>query len=295
MRMVTVAATQMASRNNLNENLAAAEALVRAAAAKGANIILLQELFETNYFCQKPLEQYIPLATTLEENPAVQHFAKVAKELAVVLPISFFERCNNAYYNTLAVIDSTGEVLGTYRKSHIPDGVGYEEKFFFNPGDTGFMVWDTAYGRIGCGVCWDQWFPEAARIMALKGAELLLYPTAIGSEPQNPDLNSRRHWQTCMQGHAAANLTPVIASNRIGTEQEGDSSITFYGSSFIADGTGQIVAKADDHTEGVLTASFDLDALALYRRSWGVFRDRRPGLYAPLLTLDGSTLPTEKR
>ncbi len=295
MRMVTVAATQMVSRNNLNENLAAAEALVRAAAAKGANIILLQELFETNYFCQKPLEQYIPLATTLKENPAVRHFAKVAKELAVVLPVSFFERCNNAYYNTLAVIDSTGEVLGSYRKSHIPDGAGYEEKFFFNPGDTGFMVWDTAYGRIGCGVCWDQWFPEAARIMALKGAELLLYPTAIGSEPQNPGLDSRHHWQTCMQGHAAANLTPVIAANRIGTEQEGDSRITFYGSSFIADGTGQVVAKADDCTEGVLTASFDLDALALYRRNWGVFRDRRPELYTPLLTLDGSTLPAEKR
>ncbi len=295
MRTVTVAATQMVSRNNLNENLAAAEALVRAAAANGANIILLQELLETNYFCQKPLEQYIPLATTLKENPAVRHFIKVAKELAVVLPVSFFERCNNAYYNTLAVIDSTGEVLGSYRKSHIPDGAGYEEKFFFNPGDTGFMVWDTTYGRIGCGVCWDQWFPEAARIMALKGAELLLYPTAIGSEPQNPGLDSRRHWQTCMQGHAAANLTPVIASNRIGTEQEGDSRITFYGSSFITDGTGQVVAKADDCTEGVLTASFDLDALALYRRSWGVFRDRRPELYTPLLTLDGSTLPEEKR
>ncbi len=291
MRSVTVAATQMQSRHNLTGNIKAADALVRRAARSGANIILLQELFETDYFCQYPLEEHISLAATLEESPAVLHFQKVAAEFSVVLPVSFFERCNNAYYNSLAVIDATGEVLGVYRKSHIPDGAGYQEKFYFNPGDTGFRVWDTKYGRIGCGVCWDQWFPEAARIMALMGAELLFYPTAIGSEPQEPDMDSRKHWQTCMQGHAAANLVPVIASNRTGIETEGDSSITFYGSSFITDNTGRIVAQADDHTATVLTHTFDLDALALARRSWGVFRDRRPDLYGPLLTFDGHTKP----
>ena len=291
MRNVTVASTQMQSLHNPADNLAAADALVRKAAAAGATIILLQELFETDYFCQKPREKHIALATPLEENPAVRHFREVAAELSVVLPVSFFERCNNAYYNTLAMIDADGKLLGAYRKSHIPDGAGYQEKFYFNPGDTGFRVWDTAYGRIGCGVCWDQWFPEAARIMALMGSELLFYPTAIGSEPLEPGMDSRRHWQTCMQGHAAANLTPVIASNRIGTEYEEESSITFYGSSFIADNTGQKIAEADDHTETVLTATFDLDALALARRSWGVFRDRRPDLYGPLLTLDGHTKP----
>ena len=289
MRKVTVAAAQMESRGNTKKNIKAAEALVRFAAGQGANIILLQELFETDYFCQKPLEKHIALATTLEENPAVSHFSGLAGELGVVLPVSFFERCNNAYYNTLAVIDSTGDLLGIYRKSHIPDGPGYQEKFYFNPGDTGFRLWDTAFGRIGCGICWDQWFPETARIMVLKGAEMLFYPTAIGSEPRNPQLDSRQHWQTCMQGHAAANMVPVIASNRIGTEYEEDSSITFYGSSFIAGSTGQLAAQADDHTEGAITATFDLDELALCRRSWGLFRDRRTDLYAPLLTNDGHT------
>jgi len=287
MRIVKVAATQMFSRGGSIDNLTAADSLVRRAAANGANIILLQELFEHNYFCQQPKEEYLKLATVLEENPAIMHFAQLAGELHVVLPISFFERCNNAYYNTLAVINADGAILGRYRKSHIPSGEGYEEKYYFNPGDTGFLVWDTMFGRIGCGVCWDQWFPEAARIMALRGAELLFYPTAIGSEPQDPGLDSHAHWQTCMQGHAAANLTPVISSNRIGTEREDDSSITFYGSSFIADEHGQVVAKADDSTEGFVCAEFDLDALALRRRSWGVFRDRRPSLYGLLLTLDG--------
>ncbi len=289
MRKVTVAATQMKSRGNQTENIAAATALVREAHKKGAHIILLQELFETNYFCQKPLAQYLALASRTEQNAAVAHFSALAKELSVVLPISFFEKHNNAYYNSLAVIDANGKMLGVYRKSHIPDGFGYQEKFFFNPGDTGFCVWDTAYGRIGCGVCWDQWFPEAARIMALKGAELLFYPTAIGTEPQEPDIDSRLHWKNCMRGHAAANLTPLIASNRIGREEEEESSITFYGSSFIADYTGELAASADDKTEGVITASFDLDELALVRRSWGVFRDRRTDLYGPILTHDGET------
>ncbi|MDR2042974.1 MAG: N-carbamoylputrescine amidase [Clostridium sp.] len=296
MRNVTVAATQFASGGNAKSNssnlsnLDTAEALVRAAAGAGADIILLQELFETDYFCQKPKEEYFALAVELEHSPSVRRFAAVARELGVVLPISFFERKNNAYYNSLAVIDADGTILGVYRKSHIPDGAGYQEKFYFNPGDTGFVTWDTAYGRIGCGICWDQWFPECARILALKGAELLFYPTAIGSEPLNPALNSHLHWRACIQGHAAANLIPVIASNRIGTEREDDDSrIVFYGGSLIADAQGQLVAEADSTAQGFLTAAFDLEELRQARRSWGVFRDRRPGLYKPLLTLDGET------
>jgi N-carbamoylputrescine amidase len=286
MRNVTVAATQFASGAN---NIDAAEALVRSAASAGANIVLLQELFETNYFCQKPLEKHFTLATALEENPAVRHFQALARELHVVLPISFFERRNNAYYNTLAMLDADGALLGVYRKSHIPDGAGYSEKFYFNAGDTGFKVWDTAFGRVGAAVCWDQWFPEAARIMCLQGAEILLYPTAIGSEPLNPALDSRKHWRACMCGHAAANLTPVVASNRVGAEREEDFEITFYGTSFIADASGQVAADMDDRTPGFVAASFDLDALQLQRRAWGLFRDRRPDLYGAILTLDGGT------
>lgn len=285
MRKVTVAATQMRCREQ--GALDAAEALVREAAGAGANIILLQELFETKYFCQKPDAGYYGLAVEAGKSPAVARFSSVARELGAVLPISFFERSNNALYNALAIIDADGAVLGVYRKSHLPDGAGYCEKFFFCPGDTGFSVWDTAYGRIGCGVCWDQWFPEAARIMALKGAELLLYPTAIGTEPEEPGLDSRGHWQACMCGHAAANLVPVAASNRIGAEREGGSEITFYGSSFIADGQGRIVRGMDDRTEGFVAAEFDLDALRDARAAWGVFRDRRPDLYGEILTLDG--------
>jgi N-carbamoylputrescine amidase len=289
MRNITIAATQMKSRGSRNENIAAAESLARKAAAAGAQIILLQELFETDYFCQQEAYELIRLAQTRDENPAIRHFQSLAAELSAVIPVSFFEKYNNAAYNTLCIIDADGSIQGYYRKSHIPDGPGYKEKFYFSPGDTGFKVWNTKYARIGCGICWDQWFPEAARIMSLKGAELLLYPTAIGSEPANPALDSQPHWQTCMQGHAAANLTPVIASNRIGTETAGDSSITFYGSSFITDGAGQIVTQCTRENEQFITASFDLDELAQSRRSWGVFRDRRPDLYSPLLTLDGET------
>jgi N-carbamoylputrescine amidase len=285
MRKTTVAATQMECREH--GNLDAAEAIVRAAAKAGANIILLQELFETKYFCQKQDDKYRSLATAAAKNPAVARFSSVARELGAVLPISFFERSNNAFFNSLAIIDADGSVLGIYRKSHIPDGAGYCEKFFFCPGDTGFKVWDTAYGRIGCGICWDQWFPEAARIMALKGAELLLYPTAIGSEPEDPDMDSRSHWRACMCGHAAANLVPVAASNRVGLEREGGSEITFYGSSFIADGQGQLAGCMDGCTEGFVMAEFDLDALQAARAAWGVFRDRRPELYGGILTLDG--------
>ncbi len=289
MRKVTVAATQMSCTSDIEENIRRADKLVREAAAKGAQIILLQELFETPYFCQKEKSDYYVYARELEENKAVAHFREVARELQVVLPISFYEKKNYARYNSLAVIDADGSVLGLYRKSHIPDGPGYEEKFYFNPGDTGFKVWKTRYAKIGVGVCWDQWYPEAARCMALMGAELLFYPTAIGSEPQDGSIDSRDHWQMCMLGHAACNLMPVIASNRIGLESDCDSSITFYGSSFIAGPTGQKIAEAGREEEAVLTAEFDLDQLETQRIEWGIFRDRRPDLYRVIATYDGST------
>lgn len=283
MRKVVVAATQMSCTWDREATLAKAEKLVREAASKGANIILLQELFETPYFCQRHDFEYMDLATTLEENPAVKRFQEVAKELDVVIPVSFFERAGNAAFNSIAIIDADGTVLGKYRKTHIPDGMPYAEKFFFTPGDTGFKVWKTKYGTIGVGICWDQWFPEAARCMALLGAEILFYPTAIGSEPVL-QTDSKPHWQRCMQGHAAANIMPVVASNRIGHEVQKDSEMTFYGSSFIADETGGLVSEADRETEGVITAEFDLDAIAQKRREWGVFRDRRPEMYGTLLT-----------
>lgn len=287
MRQVTVAATQMSCGWDVDANIAKADQLVRQAASQGAHIILIQELFERCYFCQKQKEAYLHFATPMSENPAIAHFQKVAAELKVVLPISFYERANNAYYNTVAIIDADGSNLGIYRKTHIPDGPGYSEKFYFTPGDTGFKVWDTAYARIGVGICWDQWFPETARAMALQGAELLFYPTAIGSEPQDSGIDSRDHWQRTQQGHAAANLTPYIASNRTGVETEGEQSITFYGSSFIANELGEKVAEFGREEEGVLVHTFDLDEVAATRHAWGVFRDRRPDLYSPLLTKDG--------
>ncbi|MBM7868409.1 N-carbamoylputrescine amidase [Heliobacterium gestii] len=289
MRKVTVAATQMSCSWDVDANIAKAEKLVREAARQGAQVILLQELFEAPYFCQTELPEHYDLATETENNRAVRHFQPIAKELGVVLPISFFEKKNNARYNTVAMIDADGEVLGVYRKTHIPDGPGYEEKFYFNPGDTGFQVWATRFGKIGVGICWDQWFPEAARCMALMGAEILLYPTAIGSEPEEPGVDSKDHWQICMQGHAGANLVPLIASNRIGKETSGQSEIDFYGSSFIANPFGQKVAEGDRATETVLTATFDLDECARMRTAWGVFRDRRPDMYRAILTYDGVT------
>ncbi|OZG74430.1 N-carbamoylputrescine amidase [Hahella sp. CCB-MM4] len=287
MRNVTVAATQMSCGWDVDTNIANGEKLVREAAAQGAQIILLQELFERCYFCQKQKEEYLQFATPAGENPAILHFQKIARELQVVLPISFYERANNAYYNSVAIIDADGSNLGIYRKTHIPDGPGYSEKFYFTPGDTGFRVWDTAYARIGVGICWDQWFPETARSMALMGAELLFYPTAIGSEPQDTDIDSRDHWQLTQQGHAAANLTPLIASNRTGRETEGEQFIEFYGSSFIANEFGQKVKEFDRKDSGVLVHTFDLDQTAGHRHAWGVFRDRRPDLYQPLMTKDG--------
>jgi N-carbamoylputrescine amidase len=288
MRNVTVAATQMACGSEASENIARAEKLVRQAAAAGAKIVLIQELFETPYFCQDEIHAFFSLAKPLEENAAVAHFAPIAKELGVVLPISVFERAGQNFFNTIVILDADGSNLGYYRKTHIPDGPGYSEKFYFSPGDTGFKVWDTKHARIGVGICWDQWFPETSRAMALMGAELLFYPTAIGSEPQAPDLDSSGHWQRTMQGQAGANVMPLIASNRIGTEAgHRGTSMTFYGSSFIADHTGAKVAEANRTDESVLTATFDLDAIAELRGYWGTFRDRRPEMYAPLLTLDG--------
>ena len=283
MRNIKISATQMPCTWNRQATLAKADHLVREAAQKGANIILLQELFETPYFCQLQKFQYMELATTLEENPAVEHFKKLAKELDVVLPISFFERAGNTQFNSIAIIDADGEILGVYRKTHIPDGLPYAEKFYFTPGDTGFKVWNTKYGRIGVGICWDQWFPETARSLALQGAEILLFPTAIGSEP-TLEKDSRIHWRNTMAGHAAANMMPVVASNRIGRETDEDSEMTFYGSSFIADNHGEIVEQADDCTETVLVHEFDLDELARERREWGIFRDRRPEMYKTILT-----------
>ena len=286
MRQVVVAATQMHCGTDREANLDRAEALVRAAAADGANIILLQELFETRYFCQDQREDLFALAAPAKNHPTLKRMGQLAADLGVVLPISFFERANMAHYNAVMVFDADGEALGIYRKSHIPDGPGYQEKYYFNPGDTGFRVWQTKFGCIGLAICWDQWFPEAARVLALQGAEMLFYPTAIGSEPQAPELDSSAHWRRVMQGHAAANLVPVVASNRIGIEATEAREITFYGCSFITDQTGAIVAEAGGD-ETTLFASFDLDRLHLERASWGLFRDRRPDLYRSLLTLDG--------
>lgn len=288
-RLVTVAATQMRCSWDRQDNIAKAERLVREAAAQGAQIILLQELFETPYFCQKPNPDYLQLATTVEDNPAIAHFSKLAAELQVVLPISFFELAGRARYNSIAIIDADGRNLGVYRKSHIPDGPGYHEKYYFNPGDTGFKVWNTRYAKIGVGICWDQWFPESARAMALLGAELLFYPTAIGSEPHDASILSKDHWQRVQQGHAGANLMPLIASNRTGREEQGDYDISFYGASFIADQFGEKVEEADQTEEAVLFHEFDLDELEHIRSAWGVFRDRRPNLYGTLKTLDGAT------
>ncbi|MCI6043896.1 N-carbamoylputrescine amidase [bacterium] len=285
MRKVKVAATQMSCSWDAKETLDKAERLVREAAAKGAQIILQQELFEHPYFCQHHNFDYLELSTPLDENPAVNRFQQVAAELKVVIPVCFYERAGNKAFNSVAMIDADGSILGIYRKTHIPDGVPYAEKFYFTPGDTGFLVWNTAYAKIGLGICWDQWFPETARCLALKGAEMLLFPTAIGNELYLP-FDSKDHWQRCLQGHAAANVMPVIASNRIGTERDevNDTEMTFYGSSFITDETGGKIAEANRTDETVLVAELDLDRIAVKRRQWGIFRDRRPDMYQTILT-----------
>ncbi|GFR43023.1 hypothetical protein Agub_g4024 [Astrephomene gubernaculifera] len=301
-RNVVLAATQFACSEDKAANVAKAEQLVRQAAAAGAQIILLQELFESLYWCQVQEKEYFSWAAPFEGHPLIARFAALARELRVVVAVPFFERANNAHFNSVALVDADGAVRGRYRKSHIPDGPGYQEKFYFNPGDTGFRVYDTAYGRVGLGICWDQWFPEAARALVLQGAEVLLYPTAIGGEPELPDFNSYPHWMRVQQGHAAANLVPLVASNRIGTEQlPGGRPNTYYGGSFIAGAQGQVLAQVGaaalpeghpaarpDPVEGFVTARVDLDAAAAERAGWGVFRDRRPDLYGSLMSLGGS-------
>jgi N-carbamoylputrescine amidase len=292
-RPVTVAALQMACDWDSRGNIARGEQLVRNAASKGAQIILLPELFETPYFCIEQDARHLSLAHDVADDPAVRHFSAVARELGVVLPISFFERAGPAYFNSIAIIDADGSNLGVYRKSHIPNGPGYQEKNYFSPGDTGFRVWSTRFGRIGVGICWDQWFPETARVMALLGAELLFFPTAIGTEPPPAaPVNSREHWQRTQQGHAAANLTPLVASNRYGLERSLQDPkglyIRFYGSSFIADAMGAKVAEAPEEGDAVLVHTFDLEATRELRDNWFVFRDRRPDLYGTLASLDGS-------
>jgi N-carbamoylputrescine amidase len=288
MRNVTFAATQFACSWDARANIAKAKSLVRAAVAKGANVVLVQELFETPYFCQDQLADHFALAAPAEGNPLIAEMSALAKELGVVLPVSFFEKAGHAHFNSLAMVDADGSTLGIYRKSHIPDGPGYQEKYYFTPGDTGFRVWQTRFGKIGCGICWDQWFLEAARAMALMGAEALLYPTAIGSEPPPaPPVDSRDHWRRVMQGHAGANYVPLVASNRIGKEKGQASEMTFYGSSFIAGPTGEIVAELGRAEEGFVTSSFDLDEIAKQRAGWGLFRDRRPELYGAIGGHDG--------
>ncbi len=286
---VTVAATQMKCTWDIDGNIERAESLVNEAADKGAQIILLQELFETPYFCIDERNEHFDLAKTLSEQTTIQRMQVIAKERGVVLPVSFFEKAGLAYYNSVAIIDADGSIIGHYRKSHIPEFPLYQEKFYFSPGDTGFQVFDTRYGCIGVAICWDQWFPEAARAMVLQGAEMLFYPTAIGSEEHDNELDSMEHWQMVMQGHAAANIVPVIASNRIGTEDTAELSMEFYGSSFIADHLGRKVETADRQCQAILTHCFDMDKIRRYRRDWGVFRDRRPDLYKSLLTLDGQS------
>ena len=286
MRKVKTAAVQMRCEKQVQDNIAHAEELVRKAAAEGAQIILLPELFERPYFCQERRYEYYQYAKPVMENEAVCRFRQVARELSVVLPVSFYERDRNLLFNSVAVLDADGSILGIYRKTHIPDDHYYQEKFYFTPGDTGFRAFETRYGTIGVGICWDQWFPETARFMAVKGAELLYYPTAIGSEPIL-SVDSMPHWRRVMQGHAAANLMPVIAANRIGTEtvepcpENGNqkSALRFYGSSFITDGTGEIAVSMDRDSEGVIASEFDLDELMEERLSWGLFRDRRPEMY----------------
>ena len=287
MTTMTVAAIQMSMADDVATNVATAERLVRAAAKQGAQIILIPELFESHYFCKDQRVEDLERARPIDDHPTIAHFQKVAQELSVVLPISVFERSNNVLFNTVAIVDADGSMLGIYRKSHIPDGPGYTEKYYFSPGDTGFRVWETMHGVIGVGICWDQWFPETARSMALLGAEVLLYPTAIGSEPPNPSWDSSGHWQRVMQGHAGANVMPLVAANRTGLEVGANNEITFYGSSFIADATGAKVAEANRQEETVLIASFDREQLRTMRNAWGLFRDRRPELYFPLVTLDG--------
>ncbi|MGH8127455.1 MAG: N-carbamoylputrescine amidase [Gammaproteobacteria bacterium] len=287
MRKVKLAVVQMQMHSEHERNIEQAEARVREAAGQGAHLVLLPELFAHPYFCKDQDARFFDWALPATAHPVIERFRKVAAELKLVLPISFFERSGPAHFNSLATIDADGSLRGIYRKAHIPDGPGYQEKFYFTPGDTAFEPRKTAIGKVGALICWDQWFPEPARLLALRGAEMILYPTAIGSEPPSPELDSSAHWRRVMQGHAGANVMPVAAANRVGTEEGRESTVTFYGTSFIADATGAIVAEADRSEETILYAEFDLDETAALRRDWGVFRDRRPELYRGLASFDG--------
>ncbi|HCG8548035.1 TPA: N-carbamoylputrescine amidase [Vibrio parahaemolyticus] len=278
-KVVKFAALQLTKSWDLEDNLAKAKKAIREAAQNGANVILPQELFAAPYFCKKQEAKYFELAEETANSHLIQEKSALAKELGVVIPVSYFEKAGNTFFNSLVMIDADGTVLDNYRKSHIPDGPGYSEKYYFSPGDTGFKVWQTKFGKFGAGICWDQWFPELARSLALHGAEAIFYPTAIGSEPQDPTLDSRDHWQRTMQGHSAANLVPVIASNRVGTEVDDGIETTFYGSSFITDHTGAKIAEAPREGETIIYAEIDLAATAKARHAWGLFRDRRPDLY----------------
>ncbi|HCM0976530.1 TPA: N-carbamoylputrescine amidase [Vibrio parahaemolyticus] len=278
-KVVKFAALQLTKSWDLEENLAKAKKAIREAAQNGANVILPQELFAAPYFCKKQEAKYFELAEETANSHLIQEMSALAKELGVVIPVSYFEKAGNTFFNSLVMIDADGTVLDNYRKSHIPDGPGYSEKYYFSPGDTGFKVWQTKFGKFGAGICWDQWFPELARSLVLHGAEAIFYPTAIGSEPQDPTLDSRDHWQRTMQGHSAANLVPVIASNRVGIEVDDGIETTFYGSSFITDHTGAKIAEAPREGETIIYAEIDLAATAKARHAWGLFRDRRPDLY----------------
>ncbi|ELA8062708.1 N-carbamoylputrescine amidase [Vibrio parahaemolyticus] len=278
-KVVKFAALQLTKSWDLEENLAKAKKAIREAAQNGANVILPQELFAAPYFCKKQEAKYFELAEETANSHLIQEMSALAKELGVVIPVSYFEKAGNTFFNSLVMIDADGTVLDNYRKSHIPDGPGYSEKYYFSPGDTGFKVWQTKFGKFGAGICWDQWFPELARSLALHGAEAIFYPTAIGSEPQDSTLDSRDHWQRTMQGHSAANLVPVIASNRVGIEVDDGIETTFYGSSFITDHTGAKIAEAPREGETIIYAEIDLAATAKARHAWGLFRDRRPDLY----------------
>lgn len=290
--MTKLAVVQMSMTADREQNVAKATQMVRQAAAQGAQVVLLPELFESLYFCQVERERFFALAHPVEHHPFLPHFQQLARELQVVLPISFFEKAGQAYFNSLALIDASGEVLGVYRKSHIPDGPGYEEKYYFNPGDTGFKAFPTRFGHVGAGICWDQWFPECARSMALLGAEILLYPTAIGSEPAEAGgVDTKDMWQRAMIGHAVANLCYLAAANRVGTEVVEGHTQTYYGSSFIADYMGNKLAEAGRSEETILLAELNLEEARAFRAGFGFFRDRRPELYDPLLTLDGKTRP----
>jgi N-carbamoylputrescine amidase len=278
-KTMTVAALQAAYGEDMAANIAKTERLIRDAAAKGAQVILPSELFQGPYFCTSQEERWFATAYEAKTHPCVAALATVAKELGVVVPVSIFERDGPHYYNSIVIIDADGKQLGVYRKGHIPDGPGYQEKYYFRPGDTGFKVWDTAYGRIGVGICWDQWFPESARAMAVLGAQVLFYPTAIGSEPHDASLDTREPWRRAMQGHAVSNVIPVVASNRTGTETIGANTQTYYGHSFIADHRGELVESFGESEEGALVHEFDLDFLDRHRAAWGFFRDRRTEFY----------------